>query len=411
MARGYDGAFGGKKINSAAVWLGFCLLFLVGLADLRRPLSMRNLDLLALLSFSVSLWFFNRGDIFTSVPLVYPPLVYLLGRMVWSGWRGRLAHRLGARLADLGAGGRDGLHGRFPHRPERARLERDRRRLLGRDRREPDRERPVALWPLPGRGHAEGVREGRLRGRDPRAHPDERPLRVGQPTGRHVRPRRLRGLPARLPDPRLDGEVGRSSGGAPELDPLRPALPAGPGARRPALRRHPAGRDARLRLGRLPVHAVRLELEHERRPAAALPDLGLLAGDLSVGPWRCGRRSPAGRSSRRCCSRRCGRPTPSGVRARRGLFLAGFLAATAVAFSILLLEPSPVQAAKDFWDRTLGWQIGRQSPFSIWDWGQYHAGPARPPRPPASARRPAGGGRDRPRTSCRAGNRRYSSRR
>jgi hypothetical protein len=57
-----------------------------------------------------------------------------------------------------------------------------------------------------------------------------------------------------------------------------------------------------------------------------------------------------------------------------GLFLAGFLAATAVAFSILLLEPSPVQAAKDFWDRTLGWQIGRQSPFSIWDWGQYHAG-------------------------------------
>ena len=88
MARGYDGAFGGKEINSAAVWLGFCLLFLVGLADLRRPLSMRNLDLLALLSFSVSLWFFNRGDIFTSVPLVYPPLLYLLGRMVWSGWRG-----------------------------------------------------------------------------------------------------------------------------------------------------------------------------------------------------------------------------------------------------------------------------------------------------------------------------------
>jgi hypothetical protein len=27
-----------------------------------------------------------------------------------------------------------------------------------------------------------------------------------------------------------------------------------------------------------------------------------------------------------------------------------------------------------FWDRTLGWQIGRDSPFSIWDWRQYHAG-------------------------------------
>jgi hypothetical protein len=90
MARGYDGAFGGREINSYGVWLGFCALFLLGLGDLRRPFSLRNLDLLALLSFSVSLWFFNRGDIFTSVPLVYPPLVYLLGRMVWSAWRGRL---------------------------------------------------------------------------------------------------------------------------------------------------------------------------------------------------------------------------------------------------------------------------------------------------------------------------------
>jgi hypothetical protein len=90
MARGQPGAFGGKEINSYGIWLGFCALFFFGLADLRRPLSMRNLDLLALLSFSVSLWFFNRGDIFTSVPLAYPPLLYLLGRMVWSGWRGRL---------------------------------------------------------------------------------------------------------------------------------------------------------------------------------------------------------------------------------------------------------------------------------------------------------------------------------
>src|SRR6478609_6715855 len=90
MARGYSGAFGGRQINSAPVWLGFCLLFLLGLGDLRRPFSLRNLDLLVLLSFTVSLWFFNRGDIFTSVPLAYPPLLYLLGRMVWSTWRGRL---------------------------------------------------------------------------------------------------------------------------------------------------------------------------------------------------------------------------------------------------------------------------------------------------------------------------------
>ena len=62
----------------APVWLAFCALFLLGLADLRRPLSLRNLDLLALLSFSISLWFFNEGEVFWSAPLAYPPLVYLL---------------------------------------------------------------------------------------------------------------------------------------------------------------------------------------------------------------------------------------------------------------------------------------------------------------------------------------------
>src|SRR5207244_2876542 len=91
MARGYPGAFGGKEINSAAVWLGFCAAFLLGLADLRRPLSLRNLDLLVLLSFTASLWYFNHGRVFTSVPLVYPPLLYLLARMIWVGSRDRAA--------------------------------------------------------------------------------------------------------------------------------------------------------------------------------------------------------------------------------------------------------------------------------------------------------------------------------
>ena len=72
MARGGNGAFGGERINSYPVWLGFCAAFLLGLVDWRRLLSLRNLDLLALLSFSVSLWFFNRGDVFTAVPLAYP---------------------------------------------------------------------------------------------------------------------------------------------------------------------------------------------------------------------------------------------------------------------------------------------------------------------------------------------------
>ena len=89
MARGSPGAFGGKQINTLPVWLGFCALFLIGLGDLRRPFSLRNLDLIALLSFSVSLWFFNHGHIFSSASLVYPPLFYLFGRLLYVGLRGR----------------------------------------------------------------------------------------------------------------------------------------------------------------------------------------------------------------------------------------------------------------------------------------------------------------------------------
>ena len=146
-ARRHRARSAAREINKPRVWLGFCALFFLGLADLRRPLSMRNLDLIALLSFSVSLWYFNRGDIFTSVPLAYPPLVYLLVRMVWIAWRGRLAPRsapvwpvwvLAAATVFL-AGFRVGLNVQL--------VERDRRRLLGRDRRRADRRtasRPTA---------------------------------------------------------------------------------------------------------------------------------------------------------------------------------------------------------------------------------------------------------------------------
>src|SRR6185503_15355014 len=38
---------------------------------------------LVLLAFSISHVYFNRGEIFTSVPLVYPVLLYLLARLVY----------------------------------------------------------------------------------------------------------------------------------------------------------------------------------------------------------------------------------------------------------------------------------------------------------------------------------------
>src|SRR5213080_904591 len=86
MARGYPGAFG-RKAGALYVWLPLLVLFVVPFVDPRRPLRMRHLDLLVLCSFSVSLAFFSRGDIDASVPLVYPPLLYLLARLAWVGLR------------------------------------------------------------------------------------------------------------------------------------------------------------------------------------------------------------------------------------------------------------------------------------------------------------------------------------
>ena len=117
MARGYRDAFG-HKLNRPAIWLAFCLAFLVAVIDWRRPLRLLNLDLLALIAFSFSLGAFNEGMIFWSVPLAYPPLLYLTGRLGWIGvkgrrqgaWTGRLPIWALAGLAVFLIGFRGGLN-------------------------------------------------------------------------------------------------------------------------------------------------------------------------------------------------------------------------------------------------------------------------------------------------------------
>jgi hypothetical protein len=86
MARGYAGQFG-HALNAPYVWIPLCAIFLAGLLDWRRPLRIAHLDLLVLLAFGASHFFFNRGEIGVSVPLAYPPMLYLLGRMLWLGFR------------------------------------------------------------------------------------------------------------------------------------------------------------------------------------------------------------------------------------------------------------------------------------------------------------------------------------
>ena len=101
MARGYEGAFG-RKFNSPWLLIPLGVLFLLPFVDFRRPLRLLHLDLLVLLAFGVSHVFFNRGEIGVSVPLAYPVLLYVLARMLWEGARRR--ERVGALV---------------PHAPER----------------------------------------------------------------------------------------------------------------------------------------------------------------------------------------------------------------------------------------------------------------------------------------------------
>jgi hypothetical protein len=89
MARGTPGAFGGTAINNPWIWGAFCLVFLLGLGDWKRPFSLRNLDLLFLLSPTASLWYFNHGDVFTAVPLFYPCLLWVVLRGTWIGTKNR----------------------------------------------------------------------------------------------------------------------------------------------------------------------------------------------------------------------------------------------------------------------------------------------------------------------------------
>jgi hypothetical protein len=87
MARGYPHQFG-HKLNAPYVWLPLAAIFVLGLLDFRRLNRLVHLDLLVLLSFGISEAFFNAGNIGVSVPLVYPPLLYLAARMMWIGFRG-----------------------------------------------------------------------------------------------------------------------------------------------------------------------------------------------------------------------------------------------------------------------------------------------------------------------------------
>ncbi len=84
MARGDYGAYG-KQANYWYVWGTLALFFAAAFWRTDKLLSLRNLDVVALLGFLVSHGFFREGDSFWAVVLWYPPLLYLLGRTLLMG--------------------------------------------------------------------------------------------------------------------------------------------------------------------------------------------------------------------------------------------------------------------------------------------------------------------------------------
>lgn len=85
LARGEPGAYG-KQANYWYVWGPLALVFALAFLRPDRLYSWRNLDVLMLLGFLVSHYFFRDGSVFEAVLLWYPPLIYLLLRTLLMGF-------------------------------------------------------------------------------------------------------------------------------------------------------------------------------------------------------------------------------------------------------------------------------------------------------------------------------------
>src|SRR4051794_263460 len=99
LEHGYSGVLG-DKLNAPYIWLPMCLLFLLPFLDFRNPFRLLHLDLLVLLGFGASQFFFNLGKPWISVPLIYPALLYCAARMLLAAFRPR--RRAGPLIPHLG---------------------------------------------------------------------------------------------------------------------------------------------------------------------------------------------------------------------------------------------------------------------------------------------------------------------
>jgi hypothetical protein len=372
MARGRPGAFGGRTLLTWWVWGLLALAFLVGLADFRRPLSARNLDLLVLLSFSVSLLFFNRGEIFRSVPLVYPPLAYLLARGLAIGLRGRavpLRPLWPAWVLAVAAvfllGFRVGLNVESP----RGVIDVGYAGVIGASR-IGDGEAPYGHMPIRGDLEPCGPEDtdGDIRDRIQTNGRCESANEHGDTYGPVSY---LAYVPAYL----VFGWSGKwDSLPAAHATSIAFDLLAVLGLVLVGLRFGGARLAAALSFAwaayPFTAYTLNANTNDTIMPAALVWGFWLVSS-----PWARGTAVAlagwAKFGALLLAPLWAGYPA---LRARSILrFAAAFAAATLAAFTILLLEPDLWDAVRTFWDRTIGYQISRDSPFSLWGWGQYHA--------------------------------------
>jgi hypothetical protein len=374
MARGYEGAFGGKKINSLPVWLAFCIAFLLGLADFRRPLSVRNLDLLVLLSFSASLAFFNRGDVFTSVPLAYPPLAYLLGRCAWIGLKGRPSRALRPVWpvwALLGAtvflaGFRIGLNIQ-----ESNVIDVGYAGVIGAQR-IASGVMPYGNFPDEGNLKACGAAdaEGEIRDRIQRNGRCESANPLGDTYGPVA-------YEAYLPGYWIRGWSGKWDDlPAVHLTSILWDLVCLVGLGLVGLRFGGLLLGATLAFSWV-AYPFTQYVSMSNTNDVIVPAFLIWGFWLVNSPWARGIGVALSGWTKFVTlvvaplwltyPRALPRPRPALA------FAGGFVLATAAAFTILLLDAHPIDAAQTFYERTLKTQVTRESPFSLWDWAQYHA--------------------------------------
>lgn len=394
MARGGQGF--GRLINEPWALGTLILIFALVMLDWRRLRSWRTLDIFAIVSLAGSLWCFNRGLIFWAVPLQYPPLVYLLVRMIMIGtgrsarpaFTTRLPFWVMVVLILVLAGGRVGFNAYSSNVVDVGYAG-----VVGADRildgRSPYGSFPTKTPTPCGTRYSDGNYSGYIQpnGRC------ETAIERGDTYGPAMYAAYVPGVAALGWTGRWDDLPaahfttgffdllagiglalfgwqfgGRRLAAAMALfwfavpwtaytfmSDSNDTIVAAYLAWSAALIARPVGRGAFVMLAALakfaPLILLPLWLRLDRQPPPPR------------GEWAYG--EPALQQSRVARLWAFVRPGPGSGRTFLGMALVTILLAA------MLMALDGTGALRTFWDRTFGWQLDRPSPFSIWDWGEY----------------------------------------